>query len=140
MKQNKYLRYFIAEKHYLYLTLAILMAGIAVFEVVVLKDMQRRIVRLSTEKNTVKRLGPMEKKMKFYQKIDDLNMPPDSNQVDDVQGIVVSRDGVPNVLINNNVYREGDQLGEYTIIKITNDKTTLENQGTHEVRYLYLSK
>jgi hypothetical protein len=142
MNQNKYIRFFFVEPSFR-LRLVIV---IALF---ILMGVEKKIIRLQKDKiadlrarvAAVKQIGAMEKKIKFYKMFQETSdAPVVEEKANEIKGVAFLESGVPYVVINNNVYREGDKLGEYTIIKITEKVTEMQNKETQETRYLYLSQ
>ena len=101
-----------------------------------LKYQESHVKQVQVKKELVKNIKEMEARIK--QKTGNA---PGTKAADGyhLQGTVV-QSGIPQALINGNVYSQGDMIDDYTIVEITANSALLKNKNTNESIMLYFKE
>jgi len=133
---NKFIRFFIFESQSRMIFLG-LVVGVAItgMQLKVLGNQQLQIKKVTAEKQLVGRILDMEKivranTIKTATKTQ-------LSKIDFVFRGTILKNGISYALIDDMVFAQGDSIGEYAVIKITQGETVIENRSTKEIKKLY---
>lgn len=143
---NKYLRFLLLD-HTIRIRVAIFLALwiLISFQGGTLKTQGKELSRIKTEKELVLKIPNMEKTIKAHTIIaTEMAAPGDGTQSGEqivkvefiLKGMTI-KNGIPYALIDENIYKEGDTLGEYAIMKISRAGVVMQNNLTQEIKQLY---
>ena len=137
---TKLIRFIIVEPHFrLQSTLFIIFAVVAILQLKTIQSQAKQLKQIKLEKEMIARIPDMEKKlMASAIRAGGKTRP----QIQMRGGAFVLRgtstqDGIPRALIDETVYREGDSIGDYTVLQIAKDSVVLENKLTKETKNLH---
>jgi len=144
MFENKYVRYFTVEAHFKRLILVILgLMIMVVVQSIYINHQRQRNNKLQKKSNLVLRIKDMEKALAPIEFVRAISLPDklrkrNKKNVDYILRGTGVQNGIYHAVINNDIYKIGDTLGEYTITKIGVDEILLENKPAHKKKFLRL--
>lgn len=137
---NKLFRFIVIERQMrvkvLVLFSFILLMGL---QISALKAQDVYIAQVKSDMDLIGRIPQMEAALEMKKRVVRPEFTNENDipvQLTAIQGLMVS-EGVPYVMINSDIYKEGDRYGDYTVMEITNDSTKLFNHSTKEMKRLY---
>lgn len=143
MTFNKLIRFIVIESHFrLRAIIFVVFAMVTILQFRTLQLQAKQLGQIKTEKKIVMQIPDMEKKIKANT-IRTMTGTGPQVQIAKIEFVLRGtsiRGGIPYALIGNTVYKEGDSIGDYTVIRITKDSAILENKLTGEVKNLYFKK
>ena len=139
MTFNKLIRFIIVEPHFrLQSIMFIIFAVVTILQLKTIQLQAKQLKQMKSEKEMIARIPDMEKKLMASTLQTGKGARP---QIQIKGGEFVLRgtsirDGIPCALIDGTVYKEGDSIGDYTVVKITRDSVVLENRLTKKIKNL----
>ena len=140
---NKFLNFLTTETGFmLRLILIVVISGGLIGLKNVQKGRQKEFIRIQTERNLVKQIPDMENQIRAFSvqllqpyQVSSGDLLTVKNYL--LKGTTI-KDGLPVALIDEQIYNEGDRLGRYQIVKISEGNVTLEDIETKETKQLFL--
>ena len=138
---NKFVTLFIREAPFrgrLILLLVMIPAAFFISKSVQIKKTE--LAKAKEEKQLVMLTPGMEKELKAQElKRLSSTLPKPTKTAPTINGIII-KDNIPSVLSGEDVYQEGDSIGNYLIYKVTPRSVTLEDKTTGQKQEAYLSE
>ena len=139
MMMNKFLRLIINEPSFLLRLLVILVClGVITSEQRFIQTQSQQDMELKKEKALVMRIAELEKTLRAHTITTAAIAPVQIAKIEFVLQGTSIQNGVPQALIDERIYQQGDFLGDYRIIEIIYGTVTLENPLTKETKILHL--
>ena len=139
MTLNKLIRFIIVEPHFrLQSIMFIIFVVVTVFQLKTIQLQTKQLKQMRLEKEMIARIPDMEKKLMASTMRTVAGAKPQMQMTRRefiLRGTSI-RDGIPCALIDGTVYKEGDSIGDYTVVKITRDSAVLENRLTKKIKSL----
>ena len=139
---NKYLRFILKDPD---CRLRIIIFAIALFMIYsqlgVQKSLKAELGAIKAKKDMVASIPKMEETIRANTIITEIAHPqPQIAKVEFVLLGMTIKEGVPYALIDENIYKEGDTLGDYTVVRISRGGVVLENKLKQETKNLYFTE
>ena len=140
MTLNKLIRFIIVEPHFrLQSIMFIIFVVVTVFQLKTIQLQTKQLKQIKLEKEMIARIPDMKKTLMATTMRIGKGVRPQIQMRAGGEFVLRGtsiRDGIPCALIDGTVYKEGDSIGDYTVVKITRDSAVLENRLTKKIKNL----
>ena len=116
----------------------IIFAVVTILQLKTIQLQTKQLKQIKFEKEMIARIPDMEKKLMASTMRTGKGTRPQTQMRGEefvLRGTSI-RDSIPCALIDGTVYKEGDSIGDYTVVKITKGSAVLENRLTKKIKNL----